>query len=149
MSLCPGISLLASYILACVFIVKAITMNFSEDWDVGIFYLSNKFELDRFTYNGDLLADRILWKRTQSHTHTHTHRPTLILSTTHTRTNAPTHTHPHTQSNKGWKELQSPRMYRKLLICAASFKKKWQMVQWWTRFRAATVHHFGGSLVGN
>ena len=46
------ISLLASFILACVFIVKAIIMNFSEDWDVGTLYLSTKF--DRFPNNGDL-----------------------------------------------------------------------------------------------
>ena len=63
------ISLLVSYILACVFIMKAIILNFSEDWDVGIFYRSTKFELDWFTNNGDLLADRIRW---QSHTHTQT-----------------------------------------------------------------------------
>ena len=59
-----------SYILACVFIVKAIIMNFSEDWDVGILYLSTKFELDQFANNGDLLADRILWKQIQTHTQT-------------------------------------------------------------------------------
>ena len=35
----------ASFILACVFIVKAIIINFSKDRDVGILYLSTKFEL--------------------------------------------------------------------------------------------------------
>ena len=33
-----------------------------EDWDEGIFYISNKFELDRSTHNGDLLSDRNRWK---------------------------------------------------------------------------------------
>ena len=64
------------------FIVKAMIMNFSEDQDVDILYLSTKFELDQFTNNGDLLADRILWDR---HTHTDTHR--------HTQTHIVTHTH--------------------------------------------------------
>ena len=41
-----------------------IIMNFSEDWDVGIFYLFTKFELDRFINNGDLLSDRYHWKHT-------------------------------------------------------------------------------------
>ena len=41
---CP-ISLLASFILDCVFIVKAVIINFLEDEDVGILYLSTKFEL--------------------------------------------------------------------------------------------------------
>ena len=33
-------------------------MSFSEDEDVGIFYLSAKFELDRFANKGDLLSER-------------------------------------------------------------------------------------------
>ena len=53
-------------ILACVFIVKIIIMTFSEDWDVGIFYLSTKFELDRSSNNGDLQSDRDHLKHTQT-----------------------------------------------------------------------------------
>ena len=64
--------------------VKAIIMNFSEDRDVGIFYHSYKFELNRSTNNGDLLSDRNNWKHiyTHAHTqaHTQTHRLNLILS---------------------------------------------------------------------
>ena len=48
---------LASFILSYVVIVKTI-MNFLEDQDVGILYLSTKFELNQFTNNGDLLSDR-------------------------------------------------------------------------------------------
>ena len=44
-------------------------MNFSEDQDIGISYLSTKFELDCSTNNGDLLSDR---KKTgNAHTPTH------------------------------------------------------------------------------
>ena len=32
-------------------------MNFLEDKDVGIFYLSTTFELDMCTNNGDLLSE--------------------------------------------------------------------------------------------
>ena len=46
---------ISSLFLARVFIVKAIIMNFSEDLDVGIFYLSTKFELDRTANNRDLI----------------------------------------------------------------------------------------------
>ena len=56
-------------------------MNALEDWDVSILYLSTKFELDRFTNNGDLLADRILCDRhtdSQTHTHTLTDRQTEV-----------------------------------------------------------------------
>ena len=35
--------------------MKAIIINFSEYGDVGILYLSTKFELDRSANNGDLL----------------------------------------------------------------------------------------------
>ena len=38
--------------------MKAIVMNFSEDRDVGILYLSTKFVLDWFTNNGGLFLDR-------------------------------------------------------------------------------------------
>ena len=55
--------------IACVFIVKAIILIFSEDWDVGILYLSTKFELDWSTNNEDLSSDRNHWKRTQTYTH--------------------------------------------------------------------------------
>ena len=55
---------------AYVFIVKAIIMNFSEDWDVGILYLATKFELDQFTNNGNLLSDRKHWKHKHTHTNT-------------------------------------------------------------------------------
>ena len=51
------INLFCSLFLSCVFIMKAIIMNCSESWDVGIFYLSTKFELDQFTNNGDLFSD--------------------------------------------------------------------------------------------
>ena len=53
-----------AHFLACVFIVKAIKINFSEDRDVGIIYLSIKFELDQCTNNGDiyLSSDRKNWK---------------------------------------------------------------------------------------
>ena len=63
--------------------MKAIIVNFSEDRDMGILYLSTRFELDWSTNNGDLLSDRNWWKHTQTHQHTHIH--------THT------HTHTHTQ----------------------------------------------------
>ena len=46
---------LGSFIVACIFMVKVIIINLSEDRDVGILYRSTKFELDRFTnHNGDL-----------------------------------------------------------------------------------------------
>ena len=38
-------------ILICVFIMRAIIMNFLEDRDVGILYLSTKFELDQSINN--------------------------------------------------------------------------------------------------
>ena len=47
-----------SLFIACVFIVKTIIMNFLEDRDVGIFYLSTKFEFYRSTKNGYLLKHR-------------------------------------------------------------------------------------------
>ena len=48
-------------------------MNLLADWDVGILYLSTKFELDQSTNNGDLLSDRDQWK------HKNTHRLKLTL----------------------------------------------------------------------
>ena len=53
---------LASFILdlACVFII----MNISEDLDVGVLYLSTKFELDLCTNKGDLSSDsQAQWRR--------------------------------------------------------------------------------------
>ena len=50
--------LVAHYFSLALFIVKDIIMNFSEDRDMGILYLFTKFELDRYTNNGDLLSDR-------------------------------------------------------------------------------------------
>ena len=50
--------LLASFILACIFIVRVIIMNLTVERDVRIFYLSNKFGLNRFANNLDLLSDR-------------------------------------------------------------------------------------------
>ena len=64
---------LCSKLLACVFIVKAIIINFSEDRDVGICYLFTKFELDRSTNNGDLLSERNYWKHRQTDKQTDTH----------------------------------------------------------------------------
>ena len=46
-----------SLFLTCIFIVNAIIMNFLEDRDVGIFYLSTKFLLDLLINNGDLLSE--------------------------------------------------------------------------------------------
>ena len=46
-----------SLFLTCIFIVDAIIMNFLEDRDVGIFYLSTKFLLDLLINNGDLLSE--------------------------------------------------------------------------------------------
>ena len=60
------------------YIVKAIVMKFLEDQDVGILYLSTKFELDSSSNNGDLLSDSENWKRTQ--TNKHTQRLTLLKS---------------------------------------------------------------------
>ena len=65
------ISLLASFILAYVFIPKAIIMNIWKDRDVSILYLSTKFELEWFTNNRDLSLDR---KKLETHTNKHTHR---------------------------------------------------------------------------
>ena len=41
---------------------------------MGILYLSTKFELDRFTNNGDLLSDRNIWKHKNSDRDTPIHR---------------------------------------------------------------------------
>ena len=60
---------LASFILACIFIAKAISMNFTEDRDVGIHYLSAKFELDRFT-NG---VTTEIYFRTEKNRNIHKH----------------------------------------------------------------------------
>ena len=51
-----------SLFLTCIFIVDAIIMNFLEDRDVGIFYLSTKFLLDLLINNGDL------WSETRTRT---------------------------------------------------------------------------------
>ena len=64
------ISLLVSFILACVFIEKAIIMKFSEDLDMGILYLSTKFELTWSTNNGNLLSDKNHLKHRQTDTQT-------------------------------------------------------------------------------
>ena len=45
-------------------------MNFLEDRDMGILYLSIKFQLYGGINNWDLLADRNLWKHTDTHTQT-------------------------------------------------------------------------------
>ena len=64
--------------LACVCIFKDIIMNFSEDRDVGILYdLSTKFELDRFTNNGNLLLGRK--NLTERNTHTQIETDTLPI----------------------------------------------------------------------
>ena len=55
-------------------------MNCSEDRDMGIFYLSTKFELDQSTNNRDLLSDRNHWKHIHKDKQTHTDRLNLILS---------------------------------------------------------------------
>ena len=78
-----------------VFIVKAIIMNFLEDWDVGILYLSTKFEVDRSTKNisapnlsliGPLKRRSIIGqespdKQTDRQSDRQTHRLIMILST--------------------------------------------------------------------
>ena len=46
--------------------MKAIIIIFSEDRDLGIFYLSTKFEHDRSTNIGYLLSDR---KKGNTHKH--------------------------------------------------------------------------------
>ena len=46
---------------------QAIIINFSEDRDVSILYLSTKFQLDRFA-NKDLLSNRKKWKHTHADT---------------------------------------------------------------------------------
>ena len=50
----PNKSIFVHYSRLCFY---NIIMSFSKDRDVGIFYLSTKFELDRSTNNRDLLAD--------------------------------------------------------------------------------------------
>ena len=77
-------------ILACVFIKKVITIDFSKDRDVGILYLSTKIELDRF--NRDILWNRKknLEKLTNTYINIHTHSNTHSLA--HTNTNTNTHT---------------------------------------------------------
>ena len=52
---------------------------------MGILYLSTKVELDRFTYNGDLLYYRIE-KSGNTHTHTHKHTQSHTHTQTHTHT---------------------------------------------------------------
>ena len=69
-------TLFASFILTCVFITKAIIMNFSEDRDVGILYLSTRFKFDRFTYKRDLFSDK---QKLETHITTHTETETDTL----------------------------------------------------------------------
>ena len=52
--------------------MNAIIINFWYDGDVGIFYRSIKFELDRSTDKVDLLSDKNHWKHRQTDTQTHT-----------------------------------------------------------------------------
>ena len=59
-----------SFILAGVFILKAINMNFWKDWDVGILYLYTNFELDQSTNNGDLSSDKNHSKHRQTDAYT-------------------------------------------------------------------------------
>ena len=66
---------MATFILACVFIAKAIIMNFSEDWDASIQNLATKFQLDQFTNNRDLLSDRKKTGNTYIHRDYHPHLP--------------------------------------------------------------------------
>ena len=57
----------------CSKIVKAVIMFFSENWDVGIYYFSTKFEHDQSTNNEYLLLDRNHWKlKHKNHTQTDT-----------------------------------------------------------------------------
>ena len=55
-------------------VTVAIMMKFSGDRDVGILYITTKFE--RPTDNGDQLSDRKKWKDTQTHIITHTNSHT-------------------------------------------------------------------------
>ena len=60
-------------------------MNFSEDPDMGIFYLTINFELDRCTINGDQfnieqeLLETQTGRQTDRHRDTRTHTQILIL----------------------------------------------------------------------
>ena len=54
------------FVLVCNFIVKAIIMNFMEDWEMGIIYVPT--ELDTSIINEDLLSDKNHWKHIHSYT---------------------------------------------------------------------------------
>ena len=58
-------------LLVCNFIVKAIIMNFMEDWEMGIIYVPT--ELHKSINNEDLLSDKNHRKHTLTHKHLHTH----------------------------------------------------------------------------
>ena len=59
----------SSLSLNCVFIVKGIILNFSEDWHVGILYFSTKFELDGSTKLQSIIGHELLKTYTDRHTH--------------------------------------------------------------------------------
>ena len=65
-------------LLVCNFIVKAIIMNFMEDWEMGIIYVPT--ELHKSINNEDLLSDKNHRKHTHTHTHTHTNTYTRTQS---------------------------------------------------------------------
>ena len=70
----------------CSKILKNIIVNFSEDWDVGIFYFPPSFSLIGPLTLEIFYWTWILWKHIHTHTHTqtdthmHTHRQNVILS---------------------------------------------------------------------
>ena len=65
-------SVLVTYFLLAFLFVKAIIMNFSDHRDVGILYLSTKFELDQCTNNGNMFTI-IGQEKLKSHTNTQTY----------------------------------------------------------------------------
>ena len=56
-------------------------MSISEDWVMGILYLSTKIKLNRCTNNGDLSLDREKSGNTNTQIQTQTHKLKLIPST--------------------------------------------------------------------
>ena len=61
--------------------MKAIVINFSEDRDVGILYLTTKFELDRSTNNGSnmIIGQESLETQTDRQTDAQTESDTLPI----------------------------------------------------------------------
>ena len=68
---------MGSFIIAFVFIVEVIIVNFSEDQDVGILYLFYKFELD-------WSLTREIYNREKMEANTHTNTHTQICTETET-----------------------------------------------------------------